>query len=91
MKTALVTKPDQRMTGLLRYALSLHDGLRSQSAAVEVCRPFSPLAITGRLGQHYVRLMQRAMPPWRAFDGRNTWLTRRWGWMDLASAWKRSG
>jgi SAM-dependent methyltransferase len=57
-------------------------GLRS--VEVEVCRPFPPLAIAGRLEQVYVRLMQRAMPLWRAFDGRNTWLTRRWGWMYLA-------
>ena len=55
-----------------------------QSVQVEVCRPFPPLAISGRLEQTYVKLMQRAMPLWRSFDGRNNWLTRRWGWMYLA-------
>jgi SAM-dependent methyltransferase len=55
-----------------------------QSVAVEVCRPFPPLAITGRVEQGYVQLMQRTMPLWQSFDGRNTWLTRRWGWMYLA-------
>ena len=54
------------------------------SVTVEVCRPFPPLAITGKLERVYVTLMQAAMPLWHSFDGRNTWLSRRWGWMYLA-------
>ena len=57
-------------------------GLRS--VVVEVCRLFPPLAITGRLEQAYIKLMQAAMPMWRRFDGSNSWLARRWGWMYLA-------
>jgi glycosyltransferase involved in cell wall biosynthesis len=44
MRIALVTKPDQRMTGLLRYALSLHDELRAQGLDVALVHPAPPPA-----------------------------------------------
>jgi glycosyltransferase involved in cell wall biosynthesis len=43
VRIALVTKSDQRMTGLLRYALSLHDGLRAQGVDVGLVHPRSPV------------------------------------------------
>jgi SAM-dependent methyltransferase len=61
-------------------------GLRS--VQVEVCRPFPPLALAGRAEGAYVRLMQAAMPLWLKFDGRNSWLSRHWGWMYLAHGTK---
>ncbi len=48
MRIALVTKPDQRMTGLLRYALSLRDGLRAQGGDVRLVHPTSPPAWVAR-------------------------------------------
>jgi len=54
------------------------------SVTVDVCHPFPPLAVAGRLERTYVRLMKAAMPLWCWFDGRNSWLSRRWGWMYLA-------
>lgn len=55
-----------------------------QAVVVEVCRPFPPLAVRGRLERAYIKLMQAAMPLWKRFDGKNSWLSRRWGWMYLA-------
>jgi len=43
VRIALVTKPDERMTGLLRYALSLHDELRAQGVDVALVHPRSPV------------------------------------------------
>jgi len=54
-----------------------------RSVEVEVCRPFPPLALSGKLEQVYLGLMIRALPLWRRFDGSNTWWSRRWGWMYL--------
>ena len=52
MKVALVTKPDQRMTGLLRYALSLHDELWAQGVDVALVHPRSPVPrILARAGR----------------------------------------
>lgn len=51
MRIALVTKPDQCMTGLLRYALSLHDGLRAQGVDVGLVHPTPPPAWTARVGR----------------------------------------
>lgn len=51
MRVALVTKPDQRMTGLLRYALSLRDGLRAQGVDVGVVHPTPPPAWMVRAGR----------------------------------------
>lgn len=52
MTIALVTKPDKRMTGLLRYALSLYDPLRARGVDIAMVYPRSPvpvwLARTGR-------------------------------------------
>lgn len=44
MRIGLVTKPDRRMTGLLRYALSLHDALRAKGADVALLHPTVPAA-----------------------------------------------
>jgi glycosyltransferase involved in cell wall biosynthesis len=51
MRIALVTKPDQRMTGLLRYALSLHDELRAQGLDVALVHPTPPPAWMARAGR----------------------------------------
>lgn len=55
------------------------------SVRVQVCRPFPPLAVRGGLETAYVRLMRAALPLWRRFDASDGWLSRRWGWMYLAS------
>jgi len=43
MRIALVTKPDKAMTGLLRYALSICDGLRARGVDVALIHPRSPV------------------------------------------------
>ncbi|HUW94315.1 MAG TPA: glycosyltransferase family 1 protein [Anaerolineae bacterium] len=51
MRIALVTKPDPRMTGLLRYALSLHEELRAQGVDVALVQPTPPPAWMARAGR----------------------------------------
>ena len=51
MRIALVTKPDQRMTGLLRYALSLRDGLQAQGVDVGLVHPAPPPTWLARAGR----------------------------------------
>ena len=58
---------------------------------VDVCRPFPVLAISGTAERLYTSLIMKMLPFHRRFDGANTWLTRRWGWMYLASAQKKGG
>ena len=43
MRVGLVTKPDRQMTGLLRYALSVHNALRAQGMDVALIHPRSPI------------------------------------------------
>lgn len=56
-----------------------------EQVRVQVCRPFPLLAISGRLEAAYVRLMRTLLPLWVWFDGANSWLSKQWGWMYLAS------
>ncbi|MBN1954932.1 MAG: glycosyltransferase family 4 protein [Anaerolineae bacterium] len=42
MAIALVTKPDQHMTGLLRYALSIYEPLRARRVEIDLVHPRSP-------------------------------------------------
>lgn len=56
---------------------------------VEVCRPFPPLALPPVAERVYADFLRRTLRFHRAFDGANTWLTRRWGWMYLVSGRKR--
>jgi SAM-dependent methyltransferase len=55
---------------------------------VNVCRPFPPLALPGKLETRYTRIMQRCLNFHERFDRANNWLTRRWGWMYLVSSRK---
>lgn len=55
-----------------------------EQVSVDVCRPFPPLALSGHCERAYVRLMRAGLPLWERFDGRNSWFSRRWGWMYLA-------
>lgn len=43
MHIALVTKAEQQMTGLRRYALSLYQGLRDRGVDVTLIHPYAPL------------------------------------------------
>lgn len=43
MKIALVTKPDQHMTGLLRYALNVYQPLRARGVDIRLVHPRLPL------------------------------------------------
>lgn len=55
MKISLVTKPDRQMTGLLRYALSLRDGLLAEGVEVSLLHP-SPPPIPGPIARGARRL-----------------------------------
>jgi glycosyltransferase involved in cell wall biosynthesis len=55
MKISLVTKPDRQMTGLLRYALSLRDGLLAKGVDVSLLHP-SPPPIPGPIARGARRL-----------------------------------
>ena len=55
---------------------------------VDVCRPFPPLALSGALERAYTKVILNSLPFHQRFDGANNWLTRRWGWMYLASGRK---
>lgn len=56
LKVGLVTKADKRMTGLLRYALSLQAGLQAQGVNVEMMHPRSPLPNTANRAARAVGL-----------------------------------
>lgn len=60
-----------------------------ETVRVDVCRPFPLLAINGTLEKKYTALMLKLLRFHERFDGANTWLTRRWGWMYLASGRKK--
>lgn len=52
MKVAFVTKPDKKMTGLLRYSRSVHQTLRRMGVDVKWIHPRSPLSgAVARLGR----------------------------------------
>jgi glycosyltransferase involved in cell wall biosynthesis len=55
MRIGLVTKPDRHMTGLLRYALSLRDGLLAEGVEVSLLHP-SPPPIPGPIARGARRL-----------------------------------
>jgi glycosyltransferase involved in cell wall biosynthesis len=55
MRVQLIAKPDQRMTGLLRYALSLRDGLLAERVDVSLLHP-SPPPIPGPIARGAMRL-----------------------------------
>jgi SAM-dependent methyltransferase len=57
-----------------------------EDISVQVCRPFPPLAVDGKLEEMYVRGMRRLLPVWRRFDQADSWFSRRWGWMYFVSA-----
>jgi ubiquinone/menaquinone biosynthesis C-methylase UbiE len=51
---------------------------------INVCRPFPPLAISGKAEEYYTRFMLKFLTFHEKFDRMNNRLTRRWGWMYLA-------
>lgn len=57
---------------------------------VDVCRPFPVLAISGLAEDCYTAFLRKMLVVHNRFDGANTWLTRKWGWMYLASGRKQS-
>lgn len=59
-----------------------------EDVRVDVCRPFPVLAISGPLEKRYTALILKMIRLHEQFDGANTWFTRRWGWMYLASGRK---
>jgi ubiquinone/menaquinone biosynthesis C-methylase UbiE len=59
-----------------------------RDVAIKVCRPFPPLALSGKLEQSYVSLMKRSLELWQKFDESDLWLTRRLGWMYFVTAIK---
>lgn len=61
-----------------------------ESIRIDVCRPFPTLAISGRLERQYSQMMMKMIRFHEAFDGANTWFSRRWGWMYLASGRKKA-
>lgn len=71
------TGPEQWAELLRRHGL--------REVGVDVCRPFPPLALRGLPEQLYVGLMRALLPLWLRFDGSDSPVARRWGWMYLAS------
>ena len=55
---------------------------------VQVCRPFPPLPVSGKTEALYTSFLRKCLPIQNRFDGSNSWLSRRWGWMYLASGRK---
>lgn len=60
-----------------------------ENVQVWVCRPFPPLALPERWEKHYTNLMRCMLTLHERFDQANNWFTRRWGWMYLASGYKK--
>jgi SAM-dependent methyltransferase len=50
---------------------------------VDICRPFAPLAVSGRLERLYVGILRRLRPFWDWFDQSQPKWGRRWGWLYL--------
>ena len=88
-RVLLVANREAWLGGHARNARACREGLRK--VGLGGVPPISSLVNSDRLEQVHVELVHLVIPLWRAFDGRNTWLTRRWGWMYLASAWQRGG
>lgn len=76
------TYDERRWTEILRQ----HD---LDHVRVAVCRPFPSLALSGSAERAYTALIRRFMGFHQRFDGANTCLSRRWGWMYLATGVKK--